>query len=419
MLTPAWLRKHRRPPSDKAGGAKARDGDSHFDRSEQRPPGSSATHRMPAALGLRGCPRNRLCLRRYAIDRCLLWTPGGWPSLAIKRDSARLSHCRILGNLLDRSFTARRYVSYLLTSFSLLALCIAAIGLYGVLSYGFLRGTGIWSALRPLGNSVGHPLDGRVKRLAAQPQRPDRGHSSFVVCYQTLENSSIWNRHYRSRRVCARLDSASFCIYSRCGFTRAKSDAGRPGDFDPEYLAKAANYHGHMASIFLAECLPVLERTPATLNALLRDLPEVWTEATEGPNTWSPYAVLGHVIHGEQTDWLPRAKTILDHGPAKPFEPFDREAQFREASPKTLNQLLDQFASLRHANLLEVRAMNLQPEDLNRIGTHPVFGPVSLRQLLATWTAHDLAHLLQISRVMAKRYREEVGPWAQYLSVMA
>ncbi|MCX6611713.1 MAG: DinB family protein [Acidobacteria bacterium] len=174
-----------------------------------------------------------------------------------------------------------------------------------------------------------------------------------------------------------------------------------------------------MESNFLEECLPILNRTPATLNALLRDLPNVWTDANEGPDTWSPYTVLGHLIHGEQTDWFPRVKVILEHGPARTFDPYDREAQFRVTEPKSMNQLLDEFAALRQENLNQLRALNLQPEHLNLTGTHPVFGPVTLRQLLATWTTHDLAHVLQISRVMAKRYRHEVGPWAQYLSVMA
>ena len=174
-----------------------------------------------------------------------------------------------------------------------------------------------------------------------------------------------------------------------------------------------------MESKFLDECLPVLNRTPATLNALLRDLPQAWTEVNEGPGTWSPYDVLGHLIHGEQTDWFPRLKIILEHGPAKTFDPYDREAQFRVSEIKSMNQLLDEFNSLRQKNLIELHSLNLQPEDLTRLGTHPVFGPVTLRQLLSTWATHDLAHILQISRAMAKRYREEVGPWAQYLSVMA
>jgi hypothetical protein len=173
-----------------------------------------------------------------------------------------------------------------------------------------------------------------------------------------------------------------------------------------------------MADSFLEESVSVLRRTPATLSALLRDLPHAWTTATEGEGTWSPYVVIGHLIHGEKADWLPRLAIILDHGPARPFDPFDREAQFREAESKPLPTLLDEFAALRHDNLQRLRAFNLQPAQLELRGTHPAFGPVTVRQLLATWTAHDLAHILQISRVMAKRYKHEVGPWAEYLSVM-
>lgn len=173
-----------------------------------------------------------------------------------------------------------------------------------------------------------------------------------------------------------------------------------------------------MTATFLAESIAVLKRTPATLDALLRDLPEPWTSATEGPNTWSPYIVLGHLIHGEHADWIPRLRIILDHGTARPFDPFDREAQFRESAGKSLPALLDEFAELRRENLATLQSLNLRDEQLDLQGTHPAFGPVTARQLLATWTAHDLAHILQITRVMAKRYKQEVGPWAQYLSVM-
>lgn len=169
---------------------------------------------------------------------------------------------------------------------------------------------------------------------------------------------------------------------------------------------------------FLEESLAVLTRTPPTLDALLRGLPEAWTEATEGPGTWSPYAVLGHLIHAEKTDWMPRLAIILEHGPGQPFDTFDREAQFREGQKTPLPELLDEFAAVRRGNLDRLRALDLKPRQLDLQGTHPALGPVTLRQLLATWTAHDLAHILQISRVMAKRYRQEVGPWAQYLSVM-
>jgi hypothetical protein len=173
-----------------------------------------------------------------------------------------------------------------------------------------------------------------------------------------------------------------------------------------------------MTAPFLEESLSVLARTPATLDTLLRDLPEAWTSATEGPNTWSPYVVIGHLIHGERADWMPRLAIILEHGPSRPFDPFDREAQFRESHGKSLSTLLDEFSTLRRENLAHLRALNLQPEQFGLQGTHPALGPVTVRQLLATWTAHDLAHVVQISRVMAKRYKGEVGPWAEYLSVM-
>jgi hypothetical protein len=173
-----------------------------------------------------------------------------------------------------------------------------------------------------------------------------------------------------------------------------------------------------MTAPFLEECLSVLTRTPATLDTLLRDLPEAWTAATEGPGTWSPYVVIGHLIHGERADWMPRLAIILEHGPSRPFDPFDREAQFGESDGKSLSTLLDEFSALRRDNLARLRALNLQPAQFELKGTHPALGPVTVRQLLATWTAHDLAHILQVSRVMARRYKQEVGPWAEYLSVM-
>jgi len=173
-----------------------------------------------------------------------------------------------------------------------------------------------------------------------------------------------------------------------------------------------------MSASFLEEPLALLTRTPATLDSLLRGLPEVWTDATEGPNTWSPYTVVGHLIHAEKVDWMPRLQIILEHGPARAFDPFDREAQCRESAGKSLSNLLDEFTVRRNDNLARLRALDLQPAQLQLPGTHPGLGPVTVRQLLATWTAHDLGHLVQISRTMAKRYQQEVGPWAQYLSVM-
>ena len=168
----------------------------------------------------------------------------------------------------------------------------------------------------------------------------------------------------------------------------------------------------------IEETIALLARTPAALNALLRELPDTWTHRNEGENTWSPFDVIGHLIHGERTDWIPRTKLILQSGDSRPFEPFDRFAQGRESEGKSLDQLLDEFARLRSENLNQLRALNLRAEDLERRGRHPALGMVTLSQLLATWAAHDLSHLHQISRVMAHQYREAVGPWSAYLGVL-
>ena len=168
----------------------------------------------------------------------------------------------------------------------------------------------------------------------------------------------------------------------------------------------------------LPHTIALLTRTPASLNALLRDLPETWTFQNEGDKTWSVFDVIGHLNHGERTDWMPRAKMILEFGETKSFVPFDRFAQEKESQGKSLGQLLDEFARLRSGNLQELRAMSLQPEDVERRGRHPALGVVTLSQLLATWAAHDLTHLHQISRIMAYQYRQAVGPWEKYLGVM-
>jgi len=173
-----------------------------------------------------------------------------------------------------------------------------------------------------------------------------------------------------------------------------------------------------MAEHDLQHTISLLTRTPAALDALLRDLPETWTFRNEGENTWSAFDVVGHLIHGERTDWMVRTKVILQFGEDQAFERFDRWAQVRESQGKSLGQLLDEFARLRSQNLDELRALNLRPEDLERSGRHPVLGIVTLSQLLATWAAHDLTHLHQISRIMAHQYREAVGPWTQFLRVM-
>jgi hypothetical protein len=168
----------------------------------------------------------------------------------------------------------------------------------------------------------------------------------------------------------------------------------------------------------LAAGTAVLERTPHVLRALLGGLPAGWTDADEGPDTWSPRVVVGHLVHLERTDWIPRARIVLAGGPERRFAPVDRFAQLRESEGRALDELLDDFARLRAENLATLAGWRLGEEQLALEGEHPQFGPVTLRQLLATWTAHDLAHLAQTARVMAKQYREAVGPWRAYLSVM-
>jgi len=164
--------------------------------------------------------------------------------------------------------------------------------------------------------------------------------------------------------------------------------------------------------------IAVLERTPATFRALLANLPEAWTATNEGPDTFSPFDNVGHLIHGERTDWIPRAGIILAQGANRRFEPYDRFAQVRESAGKTLVQLLDEFADLRARNLETLTGWNLTDAHLALEGEHPELGSVTLRQLLATWVAHDLGHLAQTARVMAKQYRDAVGPWRAYLPVM-
>lgn len=171
-------------------------------------------------------------------------------------------------------------------------------------------------------------------------------------------------------------------------------------------------------SFDLTSGIAVLERTPAVFRALLTGLPDAWIVANEGPGTFSPFDNLGHLIHGERADWMPRAGIILAQEANRTFEPYDRFAQVRESAGKTLAQLLDEFTALRAENLATLREWRLTDAQLALEGQHPELGPVTLRQLLATWVAHDLGHLAQTARVMAKQYREAVGPWRAYLPVM-
>jgi hypothetical protein len=164
--------------------------------------------------------------------------------------------------------------------------------------------------------------------------------------------------------------------------------------------------------------LLVLERTPQTLRAMLSGLPSEWIDATEGPETWSPYVIVGHLIHGERTDWIPRAEIILVQGEQRTFTPFDRFAQFKESEGKSLADLLDEFHAIRKANIAILESWHLTDAHMSLEGQHPEFGNVTLSQLLATWVAHDLGHIAQAARVMAKQYRGAVGPWRAYLPVM-
>jgi hypothetical protein len=168
----------------------------------------------------------------------------------------------------------------------------------------------------------------------------------------------------------------------------------------------------------MAEAIALLTRTPATLNALLRGLPDIWARGNEGNDTWSAFDIVGHLNVAERTDWMPRVRTILENGEARAFDPFDRFAQTRESEGKSLEQLLDDFARLRSKSLAAMQALNLQSADLGRRGTHPALGPVTLSELLATWAVHDLTHLHQLSRVMAYQYRDAVGPWSGFLGVL-
>lgn len=168
----------------------------------------------------------------------------------------------------------------------------------------------------------------------------------------------------------------------------------------------------------IEKSIEILERTPEVLEAMLKNISPEWIEKTEGGETWNVFDVLGHLVHGEKTDWIPRMEIILSDARDKTFEPFDRFAQFEESNGKTLSQLLDEFKELRKKNIGVLRSKNLADKNLEEKGIHPAFGEVTLAQLLATWIVHDLDHIAQISRVMAKQYKEAVGPWREYLKIL-
>ena len=171
-------------------------------------------------------------------------------------------------------------------------------------------------------------------------------------------------------------------------------------------------------SFTVEKSIEILERTPEVLETMLQNISAEWTENNEGGETWSVFDVLGHLVHGEKTDWMARMEIILSDAPDKKFAPFDRFAQFEESKGKTLQELLEEFKRLRKKNVDVLRSKKLITENLEQKGVHPAFGEVNLKQLLATWTVHDLDHISQISRVMAKQYKEDVGPWTQYLKIL-
>jgi hypothetical protein len=163
----------------------------------------------------------------------------------------------------------------------------------------------------------------------------------------------------------------------------------------------------------------ILERTPAVCTVLLGGLSDDWVMQNEGPETFSPYDVIGHLIHGEKTDWAARAKMILEFGNTKTFVPWNRFAQYEESKGKTLQQLLDEFARVRKENMDWFRSLQIMENDLDKTGRHPKLGEVTLRNLLSTWVVHDLTHIAQITRVMAKQYREEMGPWPEFFRILS
>ncbi|MEA2766274.1 MAG: hypothetical protein QOK07_2678 [Gemmatimonadaceae bacterium] len=166
----------------------------------------------------------------------------------------------------------------------------------------------------------------------------------------------------------------------------------------------------------LEDAIPVLERTPAVLSALLTELPDSWLRASEGPDAWSPSQIIGHLINGERTDWIPRARIILKQGSYRRFEPFDRSAELDSDRP--LRDRLEEFEQLRAANVATLRGWNFKDKDLDMTGEHPQLGTVTMRQLLATWVVHDVSHIAQITRTMAREYTAAVGPWTEYFRVL-
>ena len=165
--------------------------------------------------------------------------------------------------------------------------------------------------------------------------------------------------------------------------------------------------------------IEILERTPAVLNSMLSGIDDDWVMNNEGPETFSPYDVIGHLVHGEKTDWTARTKMILEFGDTKTFVPWNRFAQYEESKGKTLQELLDEFMAIRKENMDWFKSLQLTEADLDKKGMHPKLGPVTLRNLLATWVVHDLTHIAQVARVMAKQYKDDMGPWPEFFRILS
>jgi hypothetical protein len=168
----------------------------------------------------------------------------------------------------------------------------------------------------------------------------------------------------------------------------------------------------------ITQSFAILDRTPSVLKVLLENLHEDWIMNNEGPETFSPFDVVGHLIHGEKTDWADRVKMIMEHGTAKTFVPYDRFAMYEISKGKKITELLNEFEELRRENMKWMRSLNLVPDDLDKKGSHPVLGEVTMGHLLSAWVVHDLTHLAQITRVMAKQYKEEIGPWTAFFRIL-
>ena len=179
-----------------------------------------------------------------------------------------------------------------------------------------------------------------------------------------------------------------------------------------------SSYEKRVVDFDITHGIAILERSPGALHAMLHDLGTAWTDATEGPDSWSPHVIVAHLVHGERANWIPRARSILSQSASRQLPPFDRFAHLQECKGKSLSILLDEFARLRAENLATLVAWGLTDTELALTGEHPEFGAVTLRQLLATWVVHDLGHIAQTARVMAKQYRDAIGPWRAYLPIV-